>query len=106
MIRVICLLLLCLSSASAHEQYSAWKRKDGTSCCGDKDCYQTEARYRDGFWWALRREDKKWLQIPSHLVIPGAANDGLAHLCALPPPDPETHAGDTIYCFMMEAMGG
>lgn len=97
------ILLSALGLAFGHEQYSTWKTKDGVSCCGDRDCYETDAKFSEGFWWALRREDQKWLQVPVHLVLVGAAKDGKAHLCALPP---HPSGNDVVYCFMMEAMGG
>lgn len=102
--RFLLAILLMVVPASAHEQYSTWRRAvDNFPCCGDQDCYETEARYQGGSWWALRREDKKWVEIPPHLMVTGAAKDGKAHLCALPPNPDGT---GTIYCFMMEAMGG
>ncbi len=101
---VLACLAACVGQAFGHEQYTSWRRAaDNFPCCGDHDCYETEARYRDGIWWALRREDKKWLAVPQHLFVLGAAKDGHAHLCAPPP----TESGsETVYCFMMEAMGG
>ena len=95
------LLLLSLACpAAAHEDYGTWRRQDNTLCCGDKDCYETQAKNIKGTWWALRREDQQWLEVSPHLIIHGAAKDGQAHLCAPPPPS------TAVYCFMMEAMGG
>jgi hypothetical protein len=102
--RAFLILLLLVTEVSSHEQYGSWRRQDGQLCCGDRDCYPTEARFQNGSWLALRREDQKWLKVPQHLVLAGSANDGQAHLCALPPPP--DGGEDTIYCFMMEAMGG
>lgn len=92
-------------AARAHEPYSTWRQPNTNfPCCGDHDCYPTEAKHQAGVWWALRREDKKWLPVPQHLIIPGAAKDGQAHICA-PAPGPEG-TSDVIYCFMMGVMGG
>jgi hypothetical protein len=88
--------------ALAHENYSDWKRPDTqTSCCSDKDCYPTRAEFRAGRWFAKRREDGKWLPVPSHLILKDqASEDGNAHICAPPPSDL-----DIIYCFVIPNSG-
>ena len=65
------------------------------SCCGGADCYPVQAEFRSGNWWALRREDKTWIEVPNERVIRNEISpDGRAHLCAtlnftycfIPPP--------------------
>ena len=72
--------------------YADWKRKsDGGSCCSDRDCYPTVARYdmASGLWLARRREDGKWLRIPRFVfdqtIDTRRSPDGRPHLCAPPP---------------------
>lgn len=67
------------------------------SCCGGMDCYPTTAEVRGGQWWALRREDKTWIEIPSERVIRDENSpDGRAHLCA---------TIDYTYCFVPPPSG-
>jgi hypothetical protein len=67
------------------------------SCCGNMDCYPTRAEFKQGQWWALRREDKQWIPVPNERVIKNEVSpDGRAHLCA------------TLYftyCFIPEPSG-
>lgn len=59
-----------LLPAQAHDIYTDWKRPDtGTSCCSSWDCYPTEAQFKGGTWFALRREDRKWIAVPDHLIL-------------------------------------
>ena len=54
-----------------HEKfYSTWYMPDQPtrSCCNKADCYPTEITYRDGEIFARRREDGKWLRIPTAKV--------------------------------------
>lgn len=74
--------------ATLHEEfYLSWKRKHidlfptVKGCCSGGDCYQTLAEYRQGQWFALRREDKKWIPIPERKVDYGASPNGRALLC-------------------------
>src|SRR5438105_2986998 len=50
--------------------YQTWMLPDApnSSCCNDKDCYPTEARFRDGHWYGKRREDEKWILIPDKKI--------------------------------------
>jgi hypothetical protein len=88
-----------------HEQfYSSWMMPDKPerSCCNKRDCYPTEARYRDGFWEARRREDGQYVRVPWEKVEQNRDNpDGRNHVC-MPPPSPNYY-GDEVYCF---ALGG
>ena len=54
-----------------HEKfYSSWRMPDQPtrSCCNMADCYPTEVRIQGDLIYARRREDGKWLRIPSHKV--------------------------------------
>lgn len=86
-----------------HERfYKDWMMPDApfVSCCDSGDCYPTEARFDQErhSWFARRREDGKWLQVPAAKVERKRANpDGRSHMCA---PKPENvHYGVEIYCF-------
>jgi len=51
-----------------HEKfYSSWHMPDNPvlSCCNSADCYPTEIRYVDGRIYARRREDGKYILIPT-----------------------------------------
>jgi hypothetical protein len=103
LVAVFCCALSGL--ARAHDQYMDWKQP-GTeiSCCHDRDCYDTESRFEHGQWYALRREDRRWIAIPEKAVLKdGATPDGKAHLCA---PAPITEDDSRIYCFRPPFMGG
>jgi hypothetical protein len=88
-----------------HEKfYSTWYMPDepNKSCCNKADCYPTLVRYQDGQWWAMRREDHKYIPIPWKKVEINRNNpDGRNHLCA--PPPSSAHAPNTVFCF---ALGG
>lgn len=69
------------------------------SCCSGMDCYSTPARFSEGQWWALRREDRVWIAIPPERIV--TREDELARrptyeatLCAQGP------AGGFVYCFV------
>ena len=87
-----------------HEKfYSTWHRPDNPtlSSCNNSDCYSTEIQYVDGKLYARRREDGKYILIPSQKIERNRDNpDGRNHLCAPPPALSPT---DTVYCF---ALGG
>jgi hypothetical protein len=71
------------------------------SCCNNADCYPTEIQYVHGKIYARRREDGKYILIPSQKVERNRDNpDGRNHLCA---PPPALSPMDTVYCF---ALGG
>ena len=91
-----------------HEKfYSSWHMPDQPtrSCCNKTDCYPTEVRVQGGMIFARRREDGKWLLIPSNKVERHRDNpDGRNHICAPPPPPTSaSNEPDTVYCF---ALGG
>ena len=88
-----------------HEKfYSTWFMPDEPhkSCCNNADCYPTRVQFHDGQWWAMRREDGKYIPIPWKKVEINRNNpDGRNHLCA--PPPSSYHAPNTVFCF---ALGG
>jgi hypothetical protein len=88
-----------------HEKfYSTWRMPDNpsASCCNNADCYPAEIKYVDGNIYAKRREDGKYILVPSEKVERNRDNpDGRNHLCA-PPPN-AFHSSDTVFCF---ALGG
>jgi hypothetical protein len=88
-----------------HEKfYSTWYMPDEPtrSCCNRADCYPTQVKFHEGQWWAMRREDGKYIPIPWKKVEVNRNNpDGRNHLCA-PPPSPH-HPPNAVYCF---ALGG
>ena len=116
---VAALALLCLPApaqeghhhppqdASAHEMfYRHLSRPDiegayPGSCCNNHDCYVTAARYRNGQWEALRREDRVWIEIPENKIVTredelARRPDHQAVLCALP---------HVLYCFVAPQTG-
>jgi hypothetical protein len=72
-----------------HEKfYSTWHKPDNPtlSSCNNSDCYSTEIQYVDGKLYARRREDGKYILIPSQKIERNRDNpDGRNHLCAPPP---------------------
>ena len=88
-----------------HEQfYSTWFMPDepNKSSCNKADCYPTQVQFHNGQWWAMRREDGKYIPIPWRKVEINRNNpDGRNHLCA--PPPLSYQAPDTVFCF---ALGG
>jgi len=88
-----------------HEQfYSNWYMPDepNKSCCNKADCYPTQVKFHDGQWWAMRREDGKYIPVPWKKVEINRNNpDGRNHLCA--PPPSSYYAPDAVFCF---ALGG
>lgn len=93
--------------ANAHEEfYKHLTRPDipdakPGSCCSGFDCYPTAAQYREGRWFALRREDQTWIVVPEERVV--VREDQLARrpnmeatLCALP---------HMTYCFVPPQSG-
>jgi hypothetical protein len=89
-----------------HEKfYSTWFMPDNPtkSCCNKMDCYPTEIKIEGNNIFARRREDGKWLLIPSRKVERNRDNpDGRNHLCA-PAPTATGYPPDTVFCF---ALGG
>jgi hypothetical protein len=88
-----------------HEMfYSNWHMPDNASvsCCNEADFYPTEIKFVDGEIYAKRREDGKYIPVPSHKAERNRDNpDGRNHLCA-PPPN-AFHPSDAVYCFHWEA---
>ena len=88
-----------------HEKfYSTWYMPDepSKSCCNMADCYPTVVKFQGGQWWALRREDQRYIPIPWKKVEMNRNNpDGRNHLCA--PPPSAHYAPNTVFCF---ALGG
>lgn len=82
---IILILLLTLSPAKGHDIYATWKDSRGSSCCSDRDCYATSARFAKDHWQAKRREDGAWLDIPWDVIINERPDDMQAHMCAPPP---------------------
>jgi hypothetical protein len=86
-----------------HERfYSTWYMPDQPtkSCCNKADCYPTQVKFQDGQWWALRREDGRYIPVPWSKVEQRRDNpDGRNHLCA--PPPSSHHAPNTIFCFAL-----
>jgi hypothetical protein len=92
--------------ADIHDKfYATWMRPDNPkmSCCNKQDCYSPSAvAYRNGSWWATRREDGKWLRIPHEKVEYNRNSpDGRNHLCA--PPPSSYYPADTVFCFIAGA---
>lgn len=105
------LFIACIPKlARSHDIYMDWKQPEtGMSCCNGEtderrgDCYDTEAKFEHGQWYALRREDQRWLAVPDKVILKdGATPDGKAHLCA---PAPITEEDLRVYCFRPPAMG-
>jgi hypothetical protein len=71
------------------------------SCCGMGDCYPAPARYVNGRWEALRREDRAWIVVPNERVVTredqlARRTDHQATLCATP---------TFTYCFVAPQTG-
>lgn len=84
-ILVTLLIALMTPSALAHtsatgQDYSKYRRKNGASCCNEKDCrptrYQREA---DGS--ITMYPDGQSVNVPRHLINPLPSDDGNAHWC-------------------------
>jgi hypothetical protein len=104
----VALMFFIVDQARAHEHppehaqlhnefYKDLKQPNNPSagCCNDQDCYPTRARFDGVNWWAVRREDGKWLKVPTEKVNAEKSPDGQAHLCAFSP-----HGGDVVLCFV------
>lgn len=70
----------------AHDPYHGIRQPDNPSatCCGGGetgDCYETKAQFRQGTWFALRRDTADWVAVPSQKIIWGRSPDGKPHLC-------------------------
>jgi len=82
--------------AAIHESfYKTWFMPDNptVSCCNLKDCYPTEAKFKDGKWTARIRETGEWVTVPAVKVEQNRDSpDGRNHLCANP--------SGYVYCFI------
>ena len=83
-----------------HEKFdSTWHMPDNpaVSCCSNADCYPTDIKYFDGRLCVRRREDGKFISMPSQKVERNRDNpDGRNHLCA---PPSVTSPADMVDCF-------
>lgn len=83
--------------------YSKWLRpnpgqKRVVSCCNKIDCYPTAIKYERGWFWARRREDGNWIQIPvgvleEYTEDPRESPDYQSHACISPPQN-----GNYVFC--------
>lgn len=89
-----------------HEKfYSKWTIP-GTvteSCCNKQDCYTTQFKQVDGRWYALRREDGAWIEVPEGAfeenrtdLEPQDSPDGQNHVCMQKPGN-----RDRVYCAVL-----
>lgn len=88
-----------------HEKfYQHWNRpnvgrdaktgKRTSSCCNKDDCYATPIKVKGNSWYALRREDQRWIMVPDNVLEqnymgPGQdgeeSPDGQSHVCMSKP---------------------
>src|SRR5947199_5801165 len=84
-----------------HEKfYSTWFMPDEPtkSCCNKADCYPTEAVFKDGQWFARRRDDGKYIPVPWQKVERNRDSpDGRNHVC-MPPPTATSYPPNTVFC--------
>lgn len=94
-----------------HEEfYKKWMQPPTrqTSCCNKEDCYATPIRFdkETGDYYALRREDQKWLKIRPEILEQHQAEDNIreapdfqSHACIPKPSSDENgYIQDTVYC--------
>jgi hypothetical protein len=70
-------------SVDVNRFYSTWFRPDDRTrtCCNTVDCYPTKVMFKDGQWWAFRREDDKYIPVPWEKVERNRDSpDGRSHL--------------------------
>lgn len=92
--------------ADMHDKfYGTWRVPNGgnerkNSCCNKRDCYAALIRYdpNERKWYALRREDQRWIIIPidrlEQLQVDEVPSpDHRSHACIAPPT-----AGDHVVC--------
>jgi hypothetical protein len=70
----------------------AWQK----SCCSDRDCRPTEARYKDGRWEFLRRG--QWTPVPPEKIVDDHPPDMQAHVCI-------SVTTDDLLCFVKPDVG-
>lgn len=89
--------------AEQHEQYSAWRNKDGGSCCSGTDCRPVRARTTmDGTWQIWIPEWHEWADVPARAMNePDKFKDGRSHGCTADPNNWRRYSTDPlpIYCF-------
>ncbi len=86
--------------------YNTWRMPNGglprtSSCCNDRDCYPTSIELRGGKYYARRREDGAWIEVPASKLEhnqsdPRESPDGQNHVC-MPPPG----YGQGVYCAVL-----
>ena len=118
--KILLTLFLLISTAAAQDHshhppqdqrlhdtfYNSWRMPNGgqprgSSCCSDRDCYPTAIELREGRYYARRREDGAWIQIPRWKLEhtqedPRESPDGQSHVC-MPPPG----HGNGVYCAVL-----
>lgn len=91
-----------------HHFYIGLKNQNGFSCCNDKDCRPTQARWNgetwdvmiDGQWRTMTPMEAYKVLTPDIMTAQGKERpDSQAHICTNP-------AGSVIYCFLPPASGG
>lgn len=90
---LLCALFLAVMSclAQAHDIYTNWKIPGSTtSCCNDRDCAETEARFERGQSFAKTRGGE-WIAIPPRSIIREPNPTGKAHLCEM---------NGYVFCFL------
>lgn len=88
------------------EFYETWMIPGGQmgrwqSCCNKLDCYPTAFKQVGGTWFALRREDQRWIPVPDSKLEhmqpdPRESPDGRSHICARF--DPANPDNIIVYC--------
>jgi hypothetical protein len=69
-----------------------WQR----SCCSDRDCAPTPARFRDGRWEFLKRG--AWSPVPADKIVEDRTPDMQAHACV-------SVVTDELLCFVKPDLG-
>jgi hypothetical protein len=97
--------------AEVHEMfYVTWNVPNNgqpreRSCCNKHDCYPTQIKEVGSTYFALRREDQRWVPIPHSKIEhnqpdPRESPDGRNHVCMAPPQD-----GIKVYCAVLGSGG-
>ncbi|HEY0440262.1 MAG TPA: hypothetical protein VGD36_09310 [Xanthobacteraceae bacterium] len=66
------------------------------SCCSDRDCSPTPARYKDGHWEFLKRG--QWTSVPQSKIVDDRTPDMQAHACI-------SVVTDELLCFVKPDFG-
>jgi hypothetical protein len=86
-------------SAAVDRFYSTWFQPaaPSQSCCNKMDCYPTQARFRNGNWWAQQRETGNWIKVLPQVIEHNRDNpDGQTHVCMQ-----ASQVDPTIFCFIL-----